>query len=81
MNKSIAVHPGQEMMAYFSLSGPNILFYMENMLRDLVPLPIIIFYHGERRGKLCLTVVDNKLITMRPGQFMMAKGNGQRLPR
>ncbi len=37
------IHPGQEILAHFSLSGPNILFYIENVGRDLVPLAIIIF--------------------------------------
>ncbi len=44
------------MMAYFSLSGPNILFYIQNTRRDPVPLAIIIFYYGERMGKLCLII-------------------------
>ncbi len=35
--------PGKGMMANFSISGPNMLFYMENMGRDWVPLPYVIF--------------------------------------
>ncbi len=35
------------MMAYFCLSGPNILFYIENMENDLVPIAIIFFHYRE----------------------------------
>ena len=41
------------------------------MVRDLVPFPMIIFYYGERAEKLCLNV-DIKLLTMHPGNGMMA---------
>ncbi len=51
------------MMAYFSLTGSNLPFYIENMGRYLVPSAIIFFYYGERRGKLCLNV-DNKCNTI-----------------
>ena len=43
-------------MAYFSLPGPNALFCIENMERDLVPLPIIIFNYGDRPRNMCLNV-------------------------
>ncbi len=58
-------------MAYFSLSGPNIPSYVENLMKDPVPVAIIILYYGETRQKLCLTV-DIKLTTMCPGEGMMA---------
>ncbi len=58
-------------MAHFSLSGPNILFHIENMGRDLVRLGMIMFYYGERRGKLCL-IASNRWSTMHPGQGIMA---------
>ncbi len=41
------------------------------MGRDWIPLPIIIFYYGDRSGKLCLTI-DKKLITMGLIHGMMA---------
>ncbi len=44
------MNPGQGMMACFSLSGPNVLFYVENMGRDPVPLAIIfLLLWGEER--------------------------------
>ncbi len=49
----ITMGPVQGMMAYFSLSGPKMLFYIEDMRKDLVPLPIIIFFVmgiGDRLG-------------------------------
>ena len=63
--KLITMGPIHEIMANFSVFGPKILFYVENVRRDWVPLPIVIFYYGDRVGKLCLTV-DKKLITMGP---------------
>ena len=61
-NKLITMGSIQGMMAYFSVSCPKMLFYIENTGRDSVPLPIIIFYYGDRRGKLCLTGNDNLLL-------------------
>ena len=69
-NKMTTMSPGALMTAYFSLSGPNILFYIENMGNYLVQLAIIIFYYGDRRGKLRLAV-DDKMTTMPPGAVMM----------
>ncbi len=59
-NKKTTMPPGAVMMACFSPSGPNILFYRENLGRDAVPLAIIIFYYGEKRGKQCLAVQVEK---------------------
>ncbi len=43
------VGPGQEIVADFSVSGPSVLLGIESLVRDWVPLPIMIFYYGERQ--------------------------------
>ena len=49
--KMVPVGPGQEVLANFPVSGPNVLLDILNMARDWVPPPIIIFYYGETAGK------------------------------
>ena len=44
IGKLTTMGPGQGMMANFSTSGPNVLFYIENMWRELVVLPTISFF-------------------------------------
>ena len=68
--------PGQGMMATFSVCGPNILFYMENIGRDWFLLGIMIFYYGDRAGELCLSVVQY-LTIVGPGQGKMANFSGK----
>ena len=52
-NNLITLCPIQGMMAHISVSGPNVLFYIENLGRDLVVLSILIIIK-ERREENCL---------------------------
>ncbi len=51
-NNLIAMHPAQGMMACFSVSGPNILFDIENMGRNSVSLLTDIFLLWGERSKV-----------------------------
>ncbi len=44
------------MMSYFSLSGLNLYFYIENMGRDSVPLPIINVYCAGGGKENCVSL-------------------------
>ena len=46
LDKLIIMSPGQGMRACFSLSAPSMLFYMQNMGRDWVPIAIKNFIMG-----------------------------------
>ena len=53
VDKMTTMPPGAVMIAYFSISVPNILFCVENMENDSIPLAIIIFLLWDEDRETC----------------------------